>query len=79
MYNMATGMKQLFQSMESTLKLQMRAKSERRAEEAQRDKKEFEEKLMRAAAGTAELEGLKSKAKGREDAVYRDQLIGFMR
>lgn len=75
---MTTDMRQLFQSMEDTLKLQIRAKSERRAEEAERDKKEFEEKLMRAAAGKTELEGLASKVKGKEDAVYRDQLIGFM-
>ena len=37
--------------------------------------KEFEEKLMRAAASKAELEGLASKIKGSENAVIRDQLV----
>lgn len=77
-YDMATDMKQLFNSMENTMKLKHRARAERRAEDAARDQQEFKEKLMRAAAGELELEGMASKAKGAEDAVRRDQLIGLM-
>ena len=75
---MMTDMRQLMASMEHTIKLQNRARAQRRAEEAERDKKEFQEKLMRAAANKMELEGLASKAKGSEDAVQRDQLISLM-
>ena len=77
-YNMADDMKQLLNSMENTIKLQNRARAERRAEEAQRDKQEFQEKLMRAEANKLELDGMASKAKGSENAVQRDQLIGLM-
>ena len=63
---------------EDAMKLQMQAKAEKRAEKAAREKKEFQEKLMRAAASEMELDGLASKAKGSDDAVRRDQLIGMM-
>ncbi len=75
---MMMDMRQLMDSMENTLKLQIRARAQRRADEAERDKREFQEKLMRAAANKMELEGLASKAKGSDDAVQRDQLIGLM-
>ena len=75
---MMMDMRQLMDSMENTLKLQNRARAQRRADEAERDKKEFQEKLMRAAASKMELEGLASKANGSDDAVQRDQLISLM-
>lgn len=75
---MMMDMRQLMASMENTLKLQNRARAQRRAEEAERDKKEFREKLMRAAASKIELEELASKVKGSEDAVQRDQLVSLM-
>ncbi len=75
---MMMDMRQLIASMENTLKLQNRARAERRAEEAERDKKEFQEKLMRAAVSKMELEELASKAKGSDDAVQRDQLVNLM-
>ena len=71
-------MKQLLDSMETSVKLQHQARSQRRAEEAERDRKAFQEKLMRAAASEMELDGLSSKAKGSDDAVRRDQLVGMM-
>lgn len=74
----ATEMKQLFSSMEETMKLQYRARAERRAQKAQQEQKDFREKLMRAAAGEIELDAMASKVKGRQDATVRDQLIGMM-
>lgn len=71
-------MTQLLHSMEQSIKLQNRARAERRAAKAEEEKKEFQEKLMRAAENKLELEGLASKAKGSQDAVQRDQLIGMM-
>lgn len=71
-------MTQLFYSMENTLKLQIRAKAERRAEKAEQEQKEFLKKLQQAAAGQTEFESIASKAKGSKDAVQRDQLIGMM-
>ena len=73
-----TDMRQLMSSMENTMRLQNRARAQRRAEEAERDKKEFKEKLLRAAVSKTELDGLASKAKGSDDAVQRDQLAGLM-
>ncbi|MCI9318931.1 MAG: hypothetical protein HFH05_02495 [Lachnospiraceae bacterium] len=75
---MMTDMRQLMSSMENTMRLQNRARAQRRAEEAERDKKEFKEKLLRAAVSKTELDGLASKAKGSDDAVQRDQLVGLM-
>lgn len=73
-----TDMKQLLYSMENTIKLQSRASAERRARKAEQEKKEFLEKLNRAAAGKVELDGMASRVRGTEDAVQRDQLIGMM-
>ncbi len=73
-----TDMTQMLNSMEDAMKLQMRAKAEKRAQKAAKEKKEFQEKLMRAAASEMELDGLSSKAKGSDDAVRRDQLVGMM-
>lgn len=73
-----SDMKQLINSMEDTLKLQNRARAERRAREAQQAQKEFKEKLMCAAASKIELDGMASRAKGANDAVQRDQLIALM-
>lgn len=71
-------MQQLIDSMENSIKLQCQARAERRANEAERQKKEFQEKLMRAAVTKTELDGMVSKVKGSQDAVQRDQLIGMM-
>ena len=71
-------MTQLLHSMEQSIKLQNRARAERRAAKAEEEKKECQEKLMRAAENKLELEGLASKVKGSQDAVQRDQLIGMM-
>lgn len=76
--DMTTDMKQLINSMENSIKLQNRARAEKRAEEASQKKREFEEKLMRAAASKVELDGMASKVKGAEDAVCRDQMLGLM-
>ena len=74
----ATDMKQLINSMESNIKLQGRARAEKRAQQAEREQKEFKEKLMRIAASQMELEGKARKVKGTDAAVQRDQLIGLM-
>ncbi len=73
-----TDMTQLMNTMENTLKLQIRAKAERRAQKAEQEKKDFQEKLMQAAVSKAELDGLSAKAKGSQDSVQRDQLINMM-
>lgn len=74
----ATDMKQLLNSMESNIKLQGRARAEKRARELEREQKEFKEKLARAAASQEELESMSRKIKGTDAAVQRDQLIGLM-
>lgn len=71
-------MKQVLDSMENSIRLRSQAQAERRAEEAAHEKKAFQEKLMLAAAGKAELDGMASNVKGKQDAVLRDQLIGLM-
>lgn len=73
-----TDMTQLLHSMENTMKLQARASAERRARKAEQEKREFLEKLQQAAASQVELDGMASRAKGSDDAVQRDQLIGMM-
>lgn len=73
-----TDMTQMLHSMENAMRLQNQARAEKRAEKAAQERKEFQEKLMRAASGDLELDGIASKAKGSEDAVQRDQLIGLM-
>ena len=67
-----TDMRQLLDSMENTIKLQGRARAERRARKAE------QEKLMRIASSQMELENMSRKVKGTEDAVQRDQLMGLM-
>ena len=71
-------MKQMLDSMENSIKLRSQANAERRAEEAEREKRAFQQKLMLAAAGKAELDGMASNVKGKQDAVLRDQLMGLM-
>lgn len=73
-----TDMTQMMHTMEQTLRLQNRARAERRARKAEEDKRDFQRKLMEAAASKVELDGLASKAKGSQDAVQRDQLLGMM-
>lgn len=73
-----TDMTPMLRSMEDAMKLQMRAKAERRAEKAAREKKEFQEKLMRASANKIELDGKATRVKGTDDAVLRDQLMGML-
>ena len=75
---LASDMKQLINSMENTIKLQNRARAERRADKAARERQEFKEKLMRISTGELELEGMARKGKGAQAAVQRDQLIGLM-
>ncbi len=71
-------MTQMLHNMENTLRLQNRARAERRARKAEEEKKDFQEKLMRAAVSKVELDGMASKARGSQDAVQRDQLIAMM-
>ena len=71
-------MRKMISSMEDTIKMQNRANTERRARKAAQEKEEFEEKLSRAAASKAELEGLASKIKGSENAVLRDQIVNLV-
>lgn len=74
----AMDMKQLVDSMENSIRLQGRARAEKRARRAQLEQEEFKEKLMRIAASQVELDGMASKIKGTDAAVQRDQLIGLM-
>lgn len=71
-------MKQVLDSMENSIKLRSQAQAERRAEEAAREKQAFQEKLMRAAASKTELDSMAATIQGKQDAVLRDQLMGFM-
>lgn len=71
-------MRKWMDTMEDTIKLQNRANAERRAKKAEQEQKEFEKKLMRAAASKAELEGLASKIEGSDNAVLRDQLVNLV-
>lgn len=71
-------MQQVLDSMEYSIKLRSQAKAERRAEEAEREKRAFQQKLMLAAAGKVELDDMASNVKGKQDAVLRDQLMGLM-
>lgn len=75
---MITDMTPMLNAMENSIKLRQQAKAERRAEKAAQEKKEFLEKLMRAASSDVELDGMASKVKGSDDAVQRDQLMGFL-
>lgn len=71
-------MKQVLDSMETSIRLRSQAQAERRAEEAAREKQAFQKKLMRAAASKMELDGMASTIQGKQDAVLRDQLMGLM-
>ncbi len=75
---MTMDMRQLLDSMENTIRLQGRARAEKRARQAEREQKEFKEKLMRIASSQMVLEGIAQKVKGTDAAVQRDQLIGLM-
>lgn len=75
---METDMKKVLDSMENSLRLQIQANAERRAQKAQQEEKEFKEKLMRIAASEMELNAKASDVKGTQDAVRRDQLMALM-
>ena len=75
---MYTDMKQVLDSMENALRLQIQADSERRATKAEQAEKEFKEKLMEIAASKARLDAEASNVKGAQDAVRRDQLMALM-
>ena len=74
----AMDMKQLLNSMENSIKLQGRARAEKRARRSEQEQEEYKEKLMRIAASQMELDGMVAKKKGTDAAVQRDQLIGLM-
>lgn len=71
-------MRQVLDSMENSIRLRSQAKAERRANEAARQKRDFEQKLLLAEATGTELDSMASKVKGTQDAVLRDQLMGLM-
>lgn len=73
-----TAQTQIFDSMEHALRMQIQANAERRSARAEREQREFKEKLMRAAASKMEIEGMVSGVKGTQDAVRRDQLMTMM-
>ena len=77
-FNEMTAMKQVLDSMETSVKLRSQARAERRAEEAEREKQAFKEKLMRSANSKLELDAAASGVKGAQDAVQRDQLMIMM-
>ena len=74
----AMDMKQLLDSTENSIKMQERARAEKRARRAKQEQEEFMEKLMRIDASQMELDDTARKIKGTEAAVQRDQLIGLM-
>ena len=76
--NGMTAMQQVLDSMETSVKLRSQARAERRAEEAENAKKEFQRKLMLAESNKLELDAAASGVKGAQDAVQRDQLMGMM-
>lgn len=76
--NGLTAMKQVIDSMETSVKLRSQARAERRAEEAENAKKDFQRKLMLAESNKLELDAVASGAKGTQDAVQRDQLMAMM-
>ena len=73
-----TAMQQALDSMEASVKLRNQARAERRAEDAERAKRAFQEKLMLSANSKLELDGMSSGFKGAQDAVQRDQLMAMM-
>lgn len=74
----AANITQLIDSMENTIKLQSRARAQRRAEDVEREKSEFYEKLRQSAVSKMDLDSTAAKIKGDEEAVRRDQLMGLM-
>lgn len=77
-FNEMTAMKQVLDSMETSVKLRSQARAERRAEEAERSKQAFKEKLMLSANSKLQLDAAASSVKGAQDAVQRDQLMIMM-
>ena len=75
---MISEMQQVVDSIEYAGKMRSQARAERRAEEAEQEKKDFLEKLRLAEATKTELDSQASKAKGTQDAVVRDQLMGLL-
>lgn len=75
---MTSQMQQVVNSMENAVRMRSQARAERRAKEAEQAKKAFLEKLRLAETTKTELESQASKAKGAQDAVVRDQLMGFL-
>lgn len=75
---MTSEMQQVVDSMEYAVRMRSQARAERRAEEAEQEKKAFLEKLRLAETTKTELDSQASKAKGAQDAVVRDQLMGFL-
>lgn len=75
---MTSEMQQVVDSMEYAVRMRSQARAERRAEEAEQEKKAFLEKLRLAETTKTELDSQASKAKGEQDAVVRDQLMGFL-
>ena len=73
-----TAMQQALDSMEASVKLRNQARAERRAEDAERAKRAFQEKLMLSANSKLELDGMSSVVKGAQYAVQRDQLVAMM-
>ena len=61
---MISGMQQVVDSMEYAVKMRSQARAERRAEEAEQEKKAFMEKLRQAEATKTELDSQASKATG---------------
>lgn len=76
--NEMTAMKQVLDSMELSVKLRNQARAERRAEDAENARRDFQKKLMRAANSKLELDAEVSNVKGAEDTVQRDQLMAMM-
>lgn len=76
--NEMTAMKQVLDSMELSVKLRNQARAERRAEDAENARRDFQKKLLNAANSKLALEAEVSGIKGTEDAVQRDQLMAMM-
>ncbi len=76
--NEMTAMKQVIDSMELSVKLRNQARAERRAEDAENAKRDFQKKLMSAANSKLELDAAASGVRGSQDAVQRDQLMAMM-
>lgn len=76
--NAMNSMKQVLDSMETSVKLRNQARAERRAEEAENAKRAFQKKLLLAQSNKLELDAMASGVKGAQDAVQRDQLMFMM-